>query len=199
MKTKSILFAFLMLTGTLIFVGCKDKSADDASETTSTETEATEINSNRGQAFIEDENSEANALRTAINSPDHTTLVAAVQAAGVENALVNVGPLSVFAPTNAAFEKLPAGTVEDLLKPENKEKLAYILKNHVAPSNYPIETLIKNVEKGRSLYMASGESVPVTREGDDIYVGGTKIVGSIKVSNGWVHVVEDVILPKNTN
>ncbi len=199
MKTKSILFAFLMLTGTLIFVGCKDKSADDASETTSTETEATEINSNRGQAFIEDENSEANALRTAIDSPDHTTLVAAVQAAGVENALVNVGPLSVFAPTNAAFEKLPAGTVEDLLKPENKEKLAYILKNHVAPSNYPIETLIKNVEKGRSLYMASGESVPVTREGDDIYVGGTKIVGSIKVSNGWVHVVEDVILPKNTN
>lgn len=199
MKTKSILFAFLMLTGTLIFVGCKDKSADDAPETTSTQTEATETTSNKGQAFIEDENSEPNALRTAINSPDHTTLVAAVQAAGVENALVNVGPLSVFAPTNAAFEKLPAGTVEDLLKPENKEKLAYILKNHVAPSNYPIETLIKNVEKGRSLYMASGESVPVTREGDDIYVGGTKIVGSIKVSNGWVHVVEDVILPKNTN
>ncbi len=199
MKTKSILFAFLMLTGTLIFVGCKDKSSDDAPETTSTQTEATETTSNRGQAFIEDENSEPNALRTAINSPDHTTLVAAVQAAGVENALVNVGPLSVFAPTNAAFEKLPAGTVEDLLKPENKEKLAYILKNHVAPSNYPIETLIKNVEKGRSLYMASGESVPVTREGDDIYVGGTKIVGSIKVSNGWVHVVEDVILPKNTN
>lgn len=188
-----------MLTGTLIFVGCKDKSADDAPETTSTQTEATETTSNKGQAFIEDENSEPNALRTAINSPDHTTLVAAVQAAGVENALVNVGPLSVFAPTNAAFEKLPAGTVEDLLKPENKEKLAYILKNHVAPSNYPIETLIKNVEKGRSLYMASGESVPVTREGDDIYVGGTKIVGSIKVSNGWVHVVEDVILPKNTN
>ena len=123
--------------------------------------------------------------------------MAAVQAAGVENALVNVGPLSVFAPTNAAFEKLPDGTVEDLLKPENKARLAYILKNHVAPSNYPIETLIKNVERGRTLYMASGENVTVTREGDDIYVGGTKIVASVKVSNGWVHIIEDVILPKN--
>lgn len=199
MKTKSVLFTFLVVSGTLIFVACKEKSSNDIPATSSTQAQATETKSNRGQAFIEDENSEANALRTAINSPDHSTLVTAVQAAGVENALVNVGPLSVFAPTNAAFEKLPAGTVEDLLKPENKEKLAYILKNHVAPSNYPIETLMKNVDKGRSLYMASGESVEVTREGNDIYVGGTKIVGSIKVSNGWVHVVEDIILPKNTN
>ena len=199
MKTKSVLFAFLIMAGTLLFVGCKEKSSDDVPET-STESETTiEASSNRGQAFIEDENSEANALRTAINSPDHTTLVAAVQAAGVENALVNVGPLSVFAPTNAAFDKLPTGTVEDLLKPENKEKLAYILKNHVAPSNYPIETLKKNVEKGRTLYMASGETVEVTQQGEDIYVGGTKIIGSVKVSNGWVHIVEDVILPKNTN
>lgn len=199
MKTKSILFAFLIIAGSVLFVGCKEKSQDDVPETSAEEGTAVEATSNRGQAFIEDENSEANALRTAINSPDHTTLVAAVQAAGVENALVNVGPLSVFAPTNAAFDKLPAGTVDDLLKPENKEKLAYILKNHVAPSNYPIETLKKNVEKGRTLYMASGESVEVTQQGEDIYVGGTKIVGSVKVSNGWVHIVEDVILPKNTN
>lgn len=183
----------------MLFVGCKEKSQDDVPESSTEEGTTDEATSNRGQAFIEDENSEANALRTAINSPDHTTLVAAVQAAGVENALVNVGPLSVFAPTNAAFDKLPSGTLDDLLKPENKEKLAYILKNHVAPSNYPIETLKKNVEKGRTLYMASGESVEVTQQGEDIYVGGTKIVGSVKVSNGWVHIVEDVILPKNTN
>ncbi len=199
MKTKSLLFSFLLITGLVLFVGCKEKSSNGVSETTTETGTPVEATSNRGQAFIEDENSEPNALRTAINSPDHTTLVAAVQAAGVENALVNVGPLSVFAPTNAAFDKLPAGTVEDLLKPENKEKLAYILKNHVAPSNYPIETLKKNVEKGRTLYMASGESVEVTQQGEDIYVGGTKIVGSVKVSNGWVHIVEDVILPKNTN
>ena len=131
-----------------------------------------------------------------MESEDHTTLVTAVEAAGVENSLVNVGPLTVFAPTNAAFSKLPEGTVEDLLKPEKKSKLAYILKNHVAPSNYPIDMLEKNIKKGRPLYMASGENVEVSKEGEDIMVGGAKIVGTVKVSNGWVHVVEDVILPK---
>ncbi|MFN4763204.1 fasciclin domain-containing protein [Gillisia sp. Q332] len=195
MKTRSFLFAYLIMAGTMLFVGCKEKPSE---EVTSTDTEeTTDAASNRGQAFIDDENSEPNALNTAINSPDHTTLVAAVQAAEVENALVNVGPLSVFAPTNAAFDKLPAGTLDDLLKPENKEKLANILINHVAPGNYPIETLKKNVEKGRTLYMASGEYVPVTQEGEDIYVGGTKILASINVSNGWVHIIEDIILPKN--
>lgn len=197
MKTKSILLAFLIVAGTMLFVGCKEKQSEDASATTTDSEETTEAASNRGQAFIEDDGSEPNALRTAIDSPDHTTLVAAVQAAQVENALANVGPLSVFAPTNAAFDKLPEGTLEDLLKPENKSKLANILKNHVAPGNYPIETLKKNVEKGRTLYMASGEYVPVTHSGEDIYVGGTRIVASINVSNGWVHIIEDVILPKN--
>lgn len=195
MKTRSFLFAYLIMAGTMLFVGCKEKPSEDVTSTDTEET--TDAASNRGQAFIDDENSEPNALNTAINSPDHTTLVAAVQAAEVENALVNVGPLSVFAPTNAAFDKLPAGTLDDLLKPENKEKLANILINHVAPGNYPIETLKKNVEKGRTLYMASGEYVPVTQEGEDIYVGGTKILASINVSNGWVHIIEDIILPKN--
>lgn len=197
MKTISALFIFLLVVGSTLFTGCKQGPAN-GNENSIPQNESQETSSsNRGQAFIEDENENPNALRLAIDSPDHTTLVAAVQAAEVENSLVNVGPLSVFAPTNAAFEKLPEGTVEDLLKPENQGKLAYILKNHVAPSNYPVETLIKNVEKGRSLYMASGENVSVTKEGDDIYVGGVKIVASVKVSNGWVHVTEDLILPKN--
>jgi len=195
MKNLKFHITFLLLA-LVIFTGCKQNN-ENGETAPSPQGDAVEASSNRGQAFIEDENSEPNALRIAINSPDHSTLVAAVQAAGVENALVNVGPLSVFAPTNAAFEKLPDGTVEDLLKPENKARLAYILKNHVAPSNYPIETLNKNVDRGRTLYMASGENVPVTREGDDIYVGGTKIIASVKVSNGWVHIIEDVILPKN--
>lgn len=184
-----------MLLFAIVFTGCKNNQQSE-NETQST-TSITEVSSsNKGQAFIEDENAEPNALQLAISSTDHTTLVAAVQAAKVENALVNVGPLSVFAPTNAAFDKLPEGTLDDLLKPENKEKLAKILINHVAPGNYPIETLRKNVEKGRTLYMASGEYLQVTQEGEDVYVGGTKIVGSIKVSNGWVHVIENIILPK---
>ena len=195
MRKIPFLLTFFLLLSSTVLIGCKDNTNGE-SETSSTEQEAAESQTKQGQAFIEDDSETPNALRLAMESEDHTTLVTAVEAAGVENALVNVGPLTVFAPTNVAFEKLPDGTVEDLLKPENKSKLAYILKNHVAPSNYPIDMLEKNVEKGRSLYMASGENVDVRKEGDDIIVGGAKIIGSVNVSNGWVHVIEDVILPK---
>ncbi len=90
---------------------------------------------------------------------------------------------------------MPAGTVETLLKPENKAKFAFILTNHVAPANYAIETLNKNVEKGRKLYMASGKYLTVEKKDDTIYVGGTKILKSVKVSNGWIHVIGDVLVP----
>lgn len=180
----------------LVFTGCKNNQQSENVQQAATSVSES-ASSNKGQAFIEDESAEPNALRLAINSPDHTTLVAAVQAAEVENALVNVGPLTVFAPTNAAFDKIDKATLDDLLKPENKSKLALILKHHVAPSNYPVETLERNIEKGRKLYMASGEYLEVSKEGDDLYVGGTKIIASVSVSNGWVHIIEDVILPKN--
>ncbi|NJW53248.1 fasciclin domain-containing protein [Salinimicrobium oceani] len=194
MKTIKITFLFLCL-GTLLFSSCKEDQQQKEAVENSEEVAST--SSNKGQAYIDDEGETPNALRTAIESPDHTTLVAAVEAAEVQNALVNVGPLTVFAPTNEAFNKLPAGTVEELVKPENKSKLAYILTNHVAPSNYPVDMLLKNVKKGRTLYMASGENVEVTQQGDDLFVGGAKIIGTVKVSNGWVHVVDGVILPKN--
>lgn len=194
MRKIPFLLTFILLVSSTVLIGCKDNTNGD-SENTSTAAETTD-SEKKGQAFIDDDSETPNALRLAMESDDHTTLVAAVEAAGVENALVNVGPLTVFAPTNAAFDKLPDGTVEDLLKPENKSRLAYILKNHVAPSNYPIDMLEKNIQKGRTLYMASGENVEVSKDGEDILVGGAKIVGTVKVSNGWVHVVEDVILPK---
>ncbi len=189
-------FLGLAFCASLLFTSCKE-NASTPEAATSNEAESVQAESNKGQAYIDDESATPNALRVALGSEDHTTLVAAVEAAEVQNALVNVGPLTVFAPTNAAFDALPEGTVEDLLKPENKDKLAYILKHHVAPSNYPVEMLEKNIEKGRTLYMASGENVEITREGDDILVGGAKILGTVKASNGWVHVVDSVILPKN--
>lgn len=195
MKKISFLLTFFLLIGSSVLIGCKDNNNGET-EASSAALETAESETKQGQAFIDDNSETPNALRLAMESDDHTTLVAAVEAAGVENALVNVGPLTVFAPTNAAFEKLPDGTVEDLLKPENKSKLAYILQNHVAPSNSPIDMLEKNVKKGRTLYMASGENVDVSKDGDDIIVGGAKIVGTVKVSNGWVHIIEDVILPK---
>lgn len=180
----------------LILIGCKDNPASQESLQKTTPVSQTS-SSNKGQAFIEDESAEPNALRIAINSPDHTTLVAAVQAAEVENSLVNVGPLTVFAPTNAAFDKIDKATLDNLLKPENKDQLALILKHHVSPGNYPIDMLQRSVERGRNLGMASNQNVELTKDGDDIYVGGAKILGTVKASNGWVHVVDNVILPKN--
>ena len=127
-----------------------------------------------------------------MESKDHTTLVAAVQATDLENALVNAGPLMVFAPTNEAFDALPEGTVTDLLKPENKAKLAYILKHHVTPGNYNKEFL----KKFKKLGQASDQNVAISVEGDDVYVGGAKIIASIPASNGIIHVVDKVIVPE---
>jgi uncharacterized surface protein with fasciclin (FAS1) repeats len=149
----------------------------------------------QGQASVVDETSEPNALQTAVANKDFSTLVAAVEAAGVQDALVNAGPLTVFAPLNTAFEKLPPGTVETLVKPENKATLTHILVNHVAPANYPEAQLKKEAKKKRKLYMASGVYLEVEDKEDGIYVGGTKILKTVKVSNGWVHVIDDVLVP----
>lgn len=149
----------------------------------------------KGQSAVVDDVSAANALQVAKSLDDFKTLVAAIEAAGVEDAVVNAGPLTIFAPVNAAFEKLPAGTVESLLKLENKSQLAYILTNHVAPANYPDTQLVKEAEKGRKLYMASGKYLTVEKKEDGIYVGGTKILKTVKVSNGWIHVIDNVLVP----
>lgn len=185
---------FNMLMGGLLlilFIGCKNNTSqqNETNETTSTENAD---NKKQGQAFIEDDVAKPNALQIAMGSKDHTTLVAAVQAANLENALVNAGPLTVFAPTNEAFAALPEGTVEDLLKPENKSTLANILLYHVTPGNYSKDFL----KKFKKLGQANNGYVDVEVKGDDVYVGGAKIIASIPAGNGIVHVVDKVILPK---
>ena len=151
----------------------------------------------QGQASVVDDVSAANALQVAKSLPDFSTLVAAIEAGGVQDAVVNVGPLTVFAPLNSAFKKLPAGTVETLLEPKNKGQLVHILTHHVAPANYPVDTLEKNVQKNRKLFMASGKYLEVKQDGKDLLVGGTKILKSVKVSNGWIHVIDDVLVPSD--
>jgi len=177
----------VLLAG-LLMLGCK---GDPKEATTPDASAGIEVSKEQGQAFIEDDGSAPNILNVAVKSPDHTTLVAAVQAADLENALVNAGPLMVFAPTNAAFDALPAGTVEDLLKPENKDALANILKFHVTPGNYDKEFL----KKFKKLGQANDQSVPIEVRGDDVYVGGAKIIASVPASNGIIHVVDKVMLP----
>ncbi|QCX39395.1 fasciclin domain-containing protein [Aureibaculum algae] len=181
-----------------IMISCKNEK-QESTETTpaATEQASPEASENQGQASVTDKVSDANALQVAQSLPDFSTLVTAIEAAGLENSVVNAGPLTIFAPTNEAFGKLPEGTVETLVKPENKEKLAFILKNHVAPANYPDTQLEKEAKKGRKLYMASGEYLEVVKKDDGLYVGGTKILKTVKVSNGWIHVIGDVIVPKD--
>lgn len=184
---KLLIGSFCVLT--LLF-SCKNEAKTDTTAPQSAQTETSETKK-QGQAFIKDDVSTPNVLQIAIGSPDHTTLVAAVQAADLENALVNAGPLMVFAPTNEAFDALPEGTVEDLLKPENKDALANILKYHVTPGKYSKDFL----KKFRKLGQANDQSVMVEVKGDDVYVGGAKIIASIDAGNGIVHVVDKVILP----
>tara|TARA_R110002051_G_scaffold87336_2_gene153578 strand:+ start:1868 stop:2452 length:585 start_codon:yes stop_codon:yes gene_type:complete len=191
MITTNLKFVFGSFLLLLLVCSCKNEAKSETTTSDASNTEsATEI-SNQGQAFIEDDGSTLNTLQIAIASPDHTTLVAAVQAASLENVLVNAGPLMVFAPTNAAFDALPAGTVEGLLKPENKEALANILKHHVTAGNYDKEFL----KKFKKLGQANDQNTIVEVKGDDVYVGGAKILASIPAGNGIVHVVDKVILP----
>ena len=173
----------------LLFISCKN---DAKQKTTNDEsTTVNQVDKTKGQAFIKNDGSTPNVLQIAIGSPDHTTLVAAVQAADLENVLVNAGPLMVFAPTNAAFDALPEGTVENLLKPENKNALANILKYHVTPGNYSKDFL----KKFKKLGQANNQYVTVEVKGDDVYIGGAKILASVKAGNGIVHVIDKVMLP----
>ncbi len=188
MKTSRISFIVGIMLGILLVFGCQNDTKKDS---TAVESNPTTQSKEQGQAFIEDDESVPNVLQIAIGSPDHTTLVAAVQAADLENALVNAGPLMVFAPTNAAFDALPEGTVEDLLKPENKEALANILKHHVTPGNYSKDFL----KKFKKLGQANDQNTTVEVRDGEVYVGGAKIVASIPAGNGIVHVVDAVILP----
>jgi len=190
---KTILKTVVAFTFILLFTSCNTGEKKDTNVAANEPTK--NVNSKeKGQAFIKDDGSAPNVLQIAIGSPDHTTLVAAVQAADLENALVNAGPLMVFAPTNDAFAALPEGTVETLLKPENKNTLADILKYHVTPGNYS-KDFLKKAFNGKELGQANNQYVLVEVKGDDVYVGGAKIIASVKAGNGIVHVIDKVMLP----
>jgi len=142
----------------------------------------------------------------AVNSADHTTLVAAVKAAGLVETLKGKGPFTVFAPTNAAFGKLPAGTVDTLVKPENKEKLTKILTYHVVPGKHDFAALAKAVKKGNGkaeMATVSGGKLSFAMNGaHNISVmdesGGTASISTYDVyqSNGVINVIDTVLMPK---
>lgn len=145
-----------------------------------------------GQSAVVDKDSKPDIPKIAVGSKDHTTLVAALKAAEYLDVVSNAGPFTVFAPTNAAFAKLPAGTVETLVKPENKATLRNILEYHVAVSTFKPEML----RDGMSLGMANGDSVKISNKDGKITLNDSAtIVATVPASNGIVHVVDGVLLP----
>ncbi|WP_026449789.1 fasciclin domain-containing protein [Aequorivita capsosiphonis] len=146
-----------------------------------------------------------NIIENAVNSKDHTTLVAAVKAAGLVETLQGGGPFTVFAPTNEAFEKLPKGTVETLLKPENKTKLQTILTYHVLSGKHSASDIMKDIKKGngKALYKTvSGGTLTAMMKGKKVMLmdenGGMAevTIADVNQSNGVIHVINSVVLPK---
>jgi len=145
-----------------------------------------------------------NIIQNAVNSKDHTTLVAAVKAGGLVDTLEGPGPFTVFAPTNEAFAALPAGTVQSLLKPENKATLDKILTYHVVPGRYDSETLDSDIRDGGGkaiLKTVEGENLTVTGHGKDLMVTDDKgntakvTIADVFQSNGVIMVVNKVLMP----
>jgi len=141
----------------------------------------------------------------AVNSKDHTTLVAAVKAAGLVSTLKGAGPFTVFAPTNEAFDRLPAGTVDNLLKPENKDKLVKVLTYHVVPGKIGSKALLKMIKKGggtATLTTVEGDTLTATASNSTITITddmGNKAlitIADVWQKNGVIHVIDGVLLPK---
>ena len=145
-----------------------------------------------------------NIVENAVNSKDHTTLVAAVKAAGLVETLASAGPFTVFAPTNAAFDKLPAGTVETVLKPENKALLTKILTYHVLAGNFSAKDVVGAIKKGNGtaeFTTVSGGKLKAMLDGKNVILidekGGKAMVtiADVKQSNGVIHVIDTVVMP----
>ncbi|MCR4032125.1 MULTISPECIES: fasciclin domain-containing protein [Flavobacterium] len=146
-----------------------------------------------------------NIIENAVNSKYDTTLVAAVKAAGLVETLQGKGPFTVFAPTNEAFAKLPAGTIDNLLKPENIKTLQIILTYHVVAGKMNASDIAKTIKAGKgkaSLKTVSGGTLTAWMEGKDLYItdeNGNKskvTISDVNLSNGVIHVVDAVLLPK---
>lgn len=143
-----------------------------------------------GQSAVKDDESQKNIVQVAVASPNHKTLVAALKAAEYVDALSNAGPFTVFAPTDAGFGKLPEGTVEDLVKPENKLKLQDILEYHV----YVGVIRESMVQGSMSLNQVNGKNVLLKKDGDKLTVNEVPIVATIPTSNGIIYVIDAVLL-----
>lgn len=181
------IFSFSFLALVLLMTSCN-------SETGGQTAAATESIPAAGQSAVQDDESAKDVVKVAAGSADHTTLVAAVKQAGLVDALSNAGPFTVFAPTNAAFDKLPKGTVEDLMKPENKEKLQDILQYHVFVGSLKTDLM----QDGQTLNQVNGGNITISKKDGKVLVNHTaNIIATIPAANGIIHVIDGVLVPAN--
>lgn len=186
---KNLLATSAAIVAFYMFTSC-NQSADNQEKTMSNSQEQTE---HKGQSAVQDDMSAKNVVQVAMGSKDHTTLVTAVKAAELVDALSNAGPFTVFAPTNAAFDKLPKGTVESLLTPEKKSALTDILQFHVSVGVFKTESL----QDGQSIGQVNGGNISIQKKDGKIMINQkATIIASIPASNGIIHVIDEVLLPE---
>jgi uncharacterized surface protein with fasciclin (FAS1) repeats len=183
--------SFLLAAIMLVWTGISCNNASQDSTATEVKPAADAAQPLSGQSGVQDDVSQKDVVKIAVGSPDHTTLVTALKTAEYVDVLSNAGPFTVFAPTNAAFEKLPAGTVEGLLKPEKKADLRNILEYHVYVGVLKPEYF----QDGQSLGQVNGQNITVGVKDGKITVNGANVVASIPASNGIIHVIDAVLLP----
>ena len=146
-----------------------------------------------GQSGVKDDVSNPNIVQVAVGSKDHTTLVTALQSAALVDAMSNAGPFTVFAPTNAAFDKLPEGTVKGLLKPDQKDALSNILEYHV----YVGVIKTDHMRDGQQLGQVNGKNITINaKDGKFMINNKATIIASVPASNGIIHVIDEVLLPE---
>ena len=180
------IFNLLLIAGTLLLANCSNNTA------TQEEKPADQAAVASGQEAVKDDESAKDVVKIAVGSKDHTTLVAALKQAELVTSLSNAGPFTVFAPTNDAFNKLPAGTVDGLMKEDKKADLQNILQYHVAVAVYKTE----NMTDGQIIGQANGDNITLTVKDGKVVVNGTaNIVASIPATNGIIHVIDAVLLP----
>lgn len=178
------------LAGTMLSAALMFACSSGGNQSATTEAVAGQP-SDGGQSTVEDNDSQKDVVRVAAGSADHTTLVTALKAAEYVDVLSNAGPFTVFAPTNAAFDKLPAGTVEGLLKPESKDALRNILEYHVSVGVYKLE----NLRDGQAINQVNLDNITVGIKDGKYTVNGANIVATVPASNGVIYVIDAVLLP----
>lgn len=184
---------FILATAVFSFYACEkvDSTSTDGKVSAQTETSSSTQMARGGQESIIDEVSKPDIVKLAVSNKDLSTLVQAVQAADLTTSLSNAGPFTVFAPLNSAFDKLPKGTLNDLMKPENKNKLDDVLRHHTYVGVIHADQL----KDGQTLGMVDGNSIKIQMvDGKPTINGTANIVASVTAANGVVHVVDEVIL-----